>query len=255
MPRKISLTMMFLLISAAPGCQPIQYTSPDRYQQGLVVCLGGAGGISAEVDRIRRGLYTSRLEYAIESFEWSQGDILKDQTDLKANRRQARRLARRIEAYCAEYPSQPVYLVGKSAGTGVVVWALEELDPNCRVNAAFLIASSLYRAYDLTDALAPLTNRMYILYSPADSVLALAATTTGTVDRQHGQCGGLKGFVLPDHPGPYTKAIYQARIAQRGWRLADIFQGHFGGHFGASNPEFVRRHIAPLIAPRNNQPP
>jgi hypothetical protein len=156
--------------------------------------------------------------------------------------------ARRIETYCDDYPLRPVYLLGKSAGTGLIVWALEELRPEYHVDGAILIASSLHRDYDLTDALAS-TNLLYSFHSSADTVLMFAAPLAGTVDRRCGRSGGLDGFVPPAQADPYAQDLYQCRPTQRRWKLSDIFDGHMGGHFGATNPAFVRKRIAPLLIP------
>ena len=254
MRTQCSFILLLASIVLFAGCRQIDYTTPARYQKGLVICLGGAGGVSTEVTRLRKGLYTGGVEYALEHFYWSHGDILKDQTDIQENRRMAGQLARRIEAYCSDYPSRSVYLIGKSAGTGLVVWALEDLRPGYHIDAAILIASSLYCAYDLTDALDS-TNRLYSFHSSADSVLRFAATLTGTVDRRHDRSGGLDGFVLPPQPHPYTQSLYESRLTQRRWTFTDIFDGHMGGHFGATNPAFVRKRIAPLLIPASSRLP
>ena len=237
------------------GCQPIDFTTPQRYDQGLVVCLGGAGGFTGEVGRIRKGLHKAGVKYALEEFRWSRGDVLKDQTDIEENRRRASQLARRIEAYRWDYPSRPVYLIGKSAGTGIVVWALEDLQPGYCVDGAILIASSLHSRYDLTLALERVRGRMYSFFALADPILGIGATLAGTVDRHHGRSGGLGGFGPPKNADQYTKDLYENRFTQRAWKPTDIFEGHMGGHFGATNPAFVRKHIAPLLTEQKNTAP
>ena len=240
--------LCLLLVSIAmASCQPKDYTTAARYEQGLVVCLGGAGGMASEVDRIRKGLYKGGVEYALEDFHWSRRDVLNDQMDLQENRRRASQLARRIEAYHRDYPDRPVYLIGASAGTGIIVWALEDLQPGHFVQGAFLIASSLDSRYDLTGAFERITGQMYIFYCLTDPMMSLGTTLVGTMDRRHALGGGLNGFSPPDNADQYTKELYKSTLTQRGWQPTDIFQGHIGGHLGASNPAFVRKHIAPLI--------
>ena len=49
--------------------------------------------------------------------------------------------------------------------------------------------------------------------------------------------------------------LYARKLAQRGWNPADIFEGHIGDHLSVTNPEFVRRRIAPLLMPESSQLP
>ena len=104
-----------------------------------------------ETSNIRQGLIDGGVECAIEVFDWSTGVVLIDPMDLNANKRKAKALERRIiEEYQQGYPGRPVPLVGVSAGTGLIVWALEDLAPGRHVESAFLIAPSLRHKYDLS---------------------------------------------------------------------------------------------------------
>ena len=248
------LSSLLVCLTVMGGCRPIDFTTPQRYNQGLVLCLGGAGGFTGEVGRIRRGLHEAGVQYALEEFHWSRGDVLKDQMGIEENRRRASQLARRIEAYRWDYPSRPIYLIGKSAGTGIVVWALEDLQPGHRVDGAILIASSLHSRYDLPPALERISGRMYSFFTLADPILGLGATLAGTVDRRHGSSGGLGGFKPPKDAGQYTKDLYDSTLIQRAWKPTDILEGHMGGHFGGTNPAFVRKHIAPLLVGQDATP-
>ena len=200
------IPILVVCAAAAGGCGHAVQTNVEHfvnltdgagYDRGLVVCLSGAGGMTGEVDRVRQGLVDGGMTGAIETFEWSSGWVLGDQTDLAANKEKARRLARRIEKYRQEYPKRPVHLIGVSAGTGLIVWALEDLGPDYRVDNVFLIASSLSSQYDLGAALKNVNGRLYSCYSTADSVLAVLVPVTGTVDRNGGDSGGLHGFRPP----------------------------------------------------------
>ncbi|MDP6380790.1 MAG: hypothetical protein QF662_05550, partial [Phycisphaerae bacterium] len=92
----IGLLVIAQLLSA--GCQPAQYTTPERYREGLVIVLGGAGGITTAPQQMRAGLDAGGVPYAIEVYHWSSGSILSDQQDIERNRRLSARLARKIEA-------------------------------------------------------------------------------------------------------------------------------------------------------------
>lgn len=249
------LLVVMVGVAAASGCGRVYESDADRfvsltagngYDRGLVVCLSGAGGAMGEVDRIRQGLADGGVECAIEAFEWSTGWVVPDQTDIKANKAMAQMLARRIERYQQERPDCPVHLIGVSAGTGILVWAAEDLGSGHRVENVFLIASSLWKEYDLTAALGNANGRMYNYHSPADLVLAVFVPLVGTVDRKNGISGGLHGFQPPDNADERTKALYEARLEQIRWQSRDAIYGHIGDHLGGTRPAFVRQYIAPL---------
>ena len=60
-------------------------------------------------------------------------------------------VAEQVTAFRAEVPEAPVFLVGKSGGTGVIVKALEQLPENA-VEAAVLLSPALSPGYDLAPA-------------------------------------------------------------------------------------------------------
>jgi pimeloyl-ACP methyl ester carboxylesterase len=242
------LAAVLLAVAQATGCgQANYYTSPQRYEQGLVVCLSGAGGMMGECERIREGLASGGVDRAIEIFDWSRGDVLSDQASVEGNRRIAADLARHVECYLANHPGKPVHLVGISAGTGIVVWALEELQEGLQVEGAVILASSLDTKYDLAKALARVRDHLWSFNSLADTVLSLGVTWAGTVDRKGGIAGGLVGFSPPDGTPDDAKALYRDRLVQVTWWPGDMVLGHMGDHLGATNPTFVRVRIAPLV--------
>ena len=234
------------LTMVSPGCGGTSYTSPERYERGLVVCLSGAGGMMGEVDRIRDGLSSGGVAQAIEAFDWSRGEVFGDQMDVAENRRRATQLAARVETYVRQHPGRPVHLIGVSAGTGLVVWALESLQ-GVKATGAVLIASSLDTHYDLSRALGNVSRRLYSFNSMADTVLSLGVTWAGTVDRGGGLGGGLVGFSPPDGASEATKRLYQEKLKQFSWNPSEVLLGHLGNHLGATSPAFVRVRIAPLI--------
>jgi len=248
------LLALALAAAAVSGCGQSAYTKSDRYEEGLVVCLSGAGGMMGETDRLREGLNAGHVYRAIEAFEWSRGGVLEDQTDIDANRRKAAELAGRVETYQRSYPGRPVHLIGVSAGTGLVVWALESLGPESQVTGAILISSSLDTKYDLSKALAKVTDHLYSFNSVADTVLSLGVTFAGTVDRGGGLAGGLVGFSPPDSAGNDAKALYKEKLIEISWWPGDMVLGHLGDHLGATNPAYIREKIAPLVLGKEPEP-
>lgn len=242
---RLSTLLMFAAIHV--GCSQVDYTTPQRYRKGLVICLSGAGGATGEVDRIRQGLDEGKVDYALEPFSWSRHEVISDQADIEENKRRARQLARRIETYQQEYPDRPVWLVGFSAGTGIVTWAVEDLQPDSRVRGVVLLASSLNAGYDLTRVLQNTAGKLHNFHSPADPVLGLGIPVAGSVDRQRTFTGGQFGFKPPADADQTKKNLYTDKLVQRSWQPGDVFEGHYGGHLGATFPAFIRRHVAPLI--------
>ncbi len=237
------------LLAATCGCTGDTRSADgaDRYEHGLVILLSGAGGMMGETDRIRDGLKQGGVRRAIETFRWSRGGVLEDQTGVEANRRKARQLARRIEGFKQSSPHAPVHLVGVSAGTGLVVWALEDLEPGMQVTAAVLVSSSLDTAYDLTTALKRTKDGIYSFNSMADTVLSLGVTWTGTVDRNGGLAGGLVGFGVPAGASEETKRLYKEKLHEISWWPGDVVLGHLGDHLGATSPGYVKTKIAPIV--------
>jgi len=248
--RWAGLLLVAATAAVATGCARNNYTSPDRYERGLVVCLSGAGGMMGECRRIRQGLDAGGVNRAIEIFEWSGGEVLTDQASVAENHRKAAQLARRIEAYLHEYSGRPVHLVGLSAGTGLLVWAMEDLAGDGKITGAILLSSSLDSRYDLTRALERVTDGVYSFSSVFDTILSLGVALAGTVDRGGGLAGGLFGFSVPDNASENTRTLYKERFTQIAWRPGDMILGHIGDHLGATNPVFVRTRIAPLVLGR-----
>jgi pimeloyl-ACP methyl ester carboxylesterase len=242
----LAASVVVLAGCGSAGARCVALSGGDGYDRGLVICLSGAGGIAGEVGRIHQGLIDGGARCAVESFEWSSGSILADQADLRANKAKARILACRIEKYLTVHHDCPVHLVGVSAGTGLVVWALEDLPPDCHVANVVLIASSLSQQYDLAAALGHVGGRLVVHYSPVDTVLGVLVPATGTVDRAGGTSGGLSGFRPPDKADNATRALYAEKLTQVGWSAEDTALGHLGDHLGGTQPAYVRERIASL---------
>jgi hypothetical protein len=247
--RRVIGLMLAAAVLAAGGCNEPQRADrgTDAYEYGRVYLLSGAGGMMGECDRIRDGLKQAGVRRAIETFHWSRGGVLTDQTGVEANRRKARDLSRRIEAFKRVSPGAPVHLIGVSAGTGLVVWALEDLEPGMDVTAAILISSSLDTRYDLTTALRNTRDGIYSFKSVADTVLSLGVTWAGTVDRNGGLAGGLVGFAPPGGASEETKRLYEEKLHEIGWWPGDTVLGHLGDHLGATSPGYVKAKVAPIV--------
>ncbi len=209
------------------------------------MCLSGAGRMMNEVGSLRRGLDEGGVAGAIERFEWSDYGL--DLSSVDAKKGMARRLAKRIRTYQQLFPGRPVHLVGVSAGTGLIVWALEDLSVEEGVTGAILLASSLSRHYDLTRALQSTKGRLYHFHSLLD-VVSAAAAAVRTVDGRHTTAAGFGGFQMPEGADDLTRALYAARLLQIAWEPGDVLQGNVGDHLGPTRTRYVKRHVAPLIS-------
>jgi len=241
------VTGLLLAVAIASACGCNERTRSDRFEDGRVYVLSGAGSMMGECQRIRDGLKQAGVRRPIEIFHWSRGGVLEDQTGVEANRRKARQLARRIEAFKRGSPTSPVHLIGVSAGTGLVVWALEDLEPGAEATAAILISSSLDTRYDLSEALAKTRDGIYSFNSVADTVLSLGVTWAGTVDRNGGLAGGLVGFSPPGGASEDTRRLYKEKLHEIPWWPGDTVLGHLGDHLGATNPAYVKEKVAPIV--------
>jgi pimeloyl-ACP methyl ester carboxylesterase len=151
-------------------------------------------------------------------------------------------LAREVEQYHAAYPAAPVFLVGKSGGTAIVVKALEHL-PDDSVEAAVLLSSALSPGYDLTRALRAVRRELVHFWSPLDVFILGAGTFLfGTIDRAHSVSAGLVGFRAPRGAAPEYRKLRQVR-----WRPGMAPTGYMGGHAGPDCPAFLRAYVVPLL--------
>jgi len=231
------------------GCAEPNYTAPERYRNGLILVFDGAGGITRAPIQIRRGLHEGGVDHAIEIVDRTAGhNVLEDQTNLDRNRSVARQSSERIARYIAEHPDKPVHLIGISAGTGIVVFATEQLPAGVKVDGLVLMASSLSNTYNLAPAMKHVRNEITNFSSVADvGVLGVGVGLAGTVDRGSGVAAGLYGFSLPPGASQEVRALYQEKLVEVSWKATHVVFGHMGDHLGASSSGFVKRFVAPIV--------
>jgi len=216
----------------------------------MVVSLDGIGGYDWGPRWLRTGLDQANVKAAIVIYDWSKGPkglFVADLVDEPRNRQAARDLAQMVATYVAAMPNRPVTLIGHSGGAAIVVWALEAMPENCRVERVILLAPALAPDYNLTRALRAVRSRLYVMYSPADVGLMGAGTMAfGTMDRQHSLGAGLVGFRWPADAGEETRAEY-AKVREVRWTLNLITAGNYGGHMGWTTTRFARDFLAPIL--------
>ena len=237
-------------------CAGCTSTMPDRdvrMTRAYIYYLDGAGGAGVILNwsrGVRKGLLDAGYDGAGEVFVWqTRLGVAADQlADVRYKRSKAAELAAAIQKRTREHPGVPVHLIGLSAGTAVLVFTLEALPENCKVESAILLGASLSAEHDLTAALKRVRQKMYVFTSEKDAVLKFLVPMAGTADRERNGAGpaGLRGFRMPANAPAETRRQY-SKLVHRRWTKAYERAGNYGGHTDAVNPRFVREHVAPLI--------
>jgi pimeloyl-ACP methyl ester carboxylesterase len=246
----LGLAAILLIIDGGCGHDSRYYTTNARFQAGMVVSLDGVGGYNWGPRWLRAGLDQANVKAAIVIYDWSKGPkglFVADLVDEPHNREAARDLAQMVATYVVAMSNRPVTLIGHSGGAAIVVWALEAMPENCRVERAILLAPALAPDYNLARALRAVRSRLYVMYSPADLPLMGAGTAVfGTMDRQHSLGAGLVGFRWPADAGAETRAEY-AKVREIRWTMNLITAENYGGHMGWTTTRFAREFIAPIL--------
>jgi hypothetical protein len=223
---------------------------------GLVLVADGVGGLDLCGTALRYVLAAAGLRYAFHTVPWGHGfgRWHADLTDVGNRDLQAGRIAQAVDRFRATQPDDPVFLVAKSGGSGVIVKALEQLTEGT-VKRAVLISPALSPEYDLTAALRAVAHELVVFWSPFDVVVLGAGTRVfGTVDRVRTPSAGMCGFQVPDSSaaGDSSAAPY-AKLRQVRWHWRMASTGYLGGHVGPDSPIFLKKYVVPLL--RASPPP
>jgi pimeloyl-ACP methyl ester carboxylesterase len=212
---------------------------------GLVVLADGVGGLNLCGTGLKYAAAAQGLKHEIRVHCWGHGfgRWHADLTNVTNHEAKAELVASEVAEYRSAHPDAPVFLVGKSGGTGIVVKALERLPENA-VELAVLLSPALSPQYDLSRSLQAVRREMVVFWSPLDViVLGLGTQIFGTVDRINAASAGLVGFRRPESADP---AQY-AKLRQVRWRAEMAPTGYLGGHVGPDSPAFLRKYVVPLL--------
>jgi|SRR5579875_882690 len=216
--------------------------------QGVVYVVDGAGGFEATSQTIRDTVAEVKMPLEVRSFRWTHGycRILADQIHASHMRRAGQKLADLLLSCQQEAPDRPIYLVGHSAGCGVVLLAAETLPPNT-LERIVLLAPAVSSKRDLRGALRSSRQGMDVFISSYDwCCLGLGILLAGTTDRCWlTRAAGKVGF-QPCVYGPQDEALY-AKLRQYPWDPSLKWTGHKGGHYGSYQPGFLRAFVLPLL--------
>jgi pimeloyl-ACP methyl ester carboxylesterase len=246
--------MLGLILAGVAGCAAGRGSIEPRTaccggSAGTVYAVDGPGNFQASSSALRDAIAAERLPLCVETFDWSHGygRVFADEVDRAHSLEAGKRLACLITARRQAFPDAPIYVVGHSAGSGVVLAAAEALPPDA-VDRILLLAPSVSADYDLRPALRTTRKTIDVFYSCRDQVyLGFGTALFGTADRRFGSdVAGRCGF----HPviqSPADARLYR-KLWQHPWHPGLESVGNFGGHYGAYQPGYLKAYVLPLLA-------
>jgi hypothetical protein len=256
--RRILAVSIWMVVSAslilcASGCSQVTPDRAERMTRGYIYYCDGAGGGGLVMNwsgGVRQGLTDAGYDGSGEMFPWETGmGVMADQTaSVEYKRQKASALADKIVDYSKKEPGATIHLMGLSAGTAVVAFALEALPSQNSVQNVVMLSGSLSSGYDLSAALRHVKGKMYIFTSQRDEVLLTAVPLAGTADRVSAEGGtiGLNGARIPRGATSEVRDLYR-KIVVVPWNSQFARYGNEGGHTDTVNAAFVQQFIAPLV--------
>jgi len=241
-----------LLVSSAGNVYPAAAPekSAPKAKRGVVFMVGGIGGFDIMGMSGQWAFPHVGIPHEIRDFIWTHGwgKMFKDLQDTHHLLVKAEELAGEVRRVKAEDPDRPVYLVGKSGGTGLVLAAAEMLPPRT-LERIILLSAAVSPDYDLRRALQATKGEIVSFYSKHDHfILGWGTSHFGTVDRVYGPSAGLLKFKVPPDLNEQDRTLYE-RLVQVPWHPRMICEGNPGMHFGTSLPAFLGKEVAPWLKP------
>lgn len=223
------------------GCASGGGGAADRF--GKTIYLDGAGNWGFGASEIPGGLREAGYQGDVEIYIWTTSlSPLIDQLNIPGAKLRAGALAQRIKRYRRRYPDNQVNLIALSAGTGVAIWAIEQLDEESKVHNVVLLGSSLSHDYDVTKALRNITGNIYVYHSSHDAVLA-GVMWIGTIDGKRGvKSVGTVGLTPPRG--------MEDRVINIPWSRRYVRYGWTGAHTDCTSKPFVRAVLSKHIIGR-----
>lgn len=209
----------------------------------IVFYLDGAGWYSSS-GSVKQGLRDAGYMGQFDTFSWSAYlGPAHDHLITAKSRGVARRLARKITRARRDDPERKIHVLGLSAGTAVILFALKQLPGDVAVDNAVLFSPSVSARHDLTPVMRHVRGRLYATSSPHDRILGSLAVNADGLD---GRPAGVRGFALPSRAGPDTTSAYQ-RVVNLLWKPSYLGFDWAGGHTSVTGRRFVESVIAPRL--------
>jgi hypothetical protein len=223
---------------------------PPPGPRGVVFVAGGIGGLDPLQTWAPWALPWADVRHEVAVFRWTHGVCrpLRDLQDTTYLLDRGRELADAVRAVKEREPSRPVYLVGHSAGTGVVLAAAAGLPPDT-LERVILLAPAVSPSFDLRPALRACRGGIVSFHSSIDRLMLHWGTCTfGTVDRVYGPSAGCCGFQVPDGLDDEGRQLY-GRLVQVPWSWDKLLEFRGGLHNSPTMPVFLARQVAPWLRP------
>ncbi|MBV8316887.1 MAG: hypothetical protein JOZ53_18265 [Planctomycetaceae bacterium] len=241
-------TLLNAFYRARFGAPPDLSADGDGDCRGLVLVADGCGGLELCGMSLRYVMGAMRAPHAVRLVPWGHGfgRWHADLTNVANREAKGRVIADEVATFRAGHPGAPVFLVGKSGGSGLMIRALELL-PVDVVERVVLLSPAVSPTYDLSRALHAVRREMVVFWSPLDVIfLGLGTRVFGTIDRVRTVSAGLVGFRVPGGLDAPARAPY-AKLRQVRWRPAMARTWYFGGHLGPDGPAFLKKYVVPLL--------
>jgi pimeloyl-ACP methyl ester carboxylesterase len=207
--------------------------------------LPGVSGESIVDHTLVDGFKQGQLGAAIEIYDWTEHDGgVPALQAMERNKKQAEKIAKALTEQYRAHPGRPIYLTSHSGGAGLAAWALEDLPDDVKVKRVLFIAPALSPGYDLTKALAHVTDRAFVLFSEGDSlVLSTGTKVFGTIDGVYSEAAGFSGFKAPAK----SDAKQYKKLLQMAYDPEWLKYGHGGDHLGPMETAFAKGVLVPLL--------
>jgi hypothetical protein len=222
--------------------------APAPARPGIIFLVDGIGGLDVLYLSAHLSLPLAGVRHEIRDFVWThgKGQYLKDLQDIRHVLQKAEVLANEIRQAREREPERPIYLIARSAGTGLALLAAEHLPPGT-LERIILLSAAVSPDYDLRAALRATRGEVVSFYSRHDQLILNWGTRQfGTVDRVYGPSAGLRGFVKPPNLAEEERALY-ARLVQIPWNPRMLLVGNVGTHSGTVVPGFLGKEVAPWL--------
>jgi pimeloyl-ACP methyl ester carboxylesterase len=231
-----------LLLLAIGGLLAAGCSSAPMSTGGPTVIFADGAGWSGSHKSVQEGLKAAGFTGHVEAFPWSSMlGPAHDHLFVARKQKKARKLAERIVAYRAKQPDADLHLMGLSAGTAVIVFALEQLPKGVSVDNVVLFSPSISDRHDLSTAMEHVQGNLYATCSRVDGILG---GITKNADGYSGNPAGLSGLRIPSRVQRYE---HYARVVNLPWRPAYGDIGWNGGHTSVVGSSFVQEVIAPRV--------
>lgn len=203
----------------------------------------GAGWYSS-AGSVEAGLRAAGYQGQFHTFSWSSYLGAGPDHFINAGSKLiARGLTHKIEKARQQSPHTAIHVMGLSAGTSIVLNAIEQLPSGVSVNNVVLFSPSVSSLRNLTPIMQHVRGRLYATTSESDGILSTLAVNA---DGKSGRPAGLVGFQMTSRPSAEVREAY-SRVVNLPWRAGYLPYDWNGGHTTVTNRDFVRAVIAPRV--------